>query len=708
VERVDTSASSAGPEALAAFAADALDWPEVRRLLAAFTASPIGTRALAELAPRGGEDARAALARAREMQALLAADDTPPLDGQPDPLPALAGAASFRRSFAGAELADLARFLRRAEDLGHWLAARRGPAPACARLWSGRDDLSSLRARLESALDERGNVADAASERLGRLRAEIARGSERVEQVLREVARRPDVRAILADGGRVQLRGGRRMLAVRARSEGRLDGVVHDRSQTGETLFVEPREVVSQANRLFELEADERAEIGRILAELTRETLLRRAALEAEAARWAELELALVSARYARSVSGRPARLPGEEGAHPGLLLRSFRHPLLLAQAGEGRLGGGSGVVPLDLRLGTDFDLLVITGPNTGGKTLALKSAGLAALMTRMGLALPCEEGTTVPLYAAILADIGDEQEIQQSLSTFSSHLVRIRAALARAGEDTLVLLDELGSGTDPVEGAALGEAILLELLARRAPTLATTHLGALKSVPFRQARAENGHVEFDLATLAPLYSLVIGAPGESRALAIARRLGLPPALVERARALLERPPGESDRLVEELRVMRLDTERLRASAETRLLEAEARLAELAAERAALSSRGERLEGEAQRLLEERLARARAAAERVRAFLPQVSGAARGELERLLDGLEEALGSALLTDRRRAFLAGLRKGSLVWLPRLKKRCEILRVRKDSREVDLKLGQRTLTLGFDDVTYVEGS
>jgi DNA mismatch repair protein MutS2 len=708
VERADTPASAARAQALEAFAAEALDWPEVRRRLAAFTASPIGTRALGELAPREDEDARAALARAREMQVLLAEGSAPPLDGQADLRPALEGAANFRRALSGAELADLARFLRRAEDLGHWLAARRAEAPACGRLWSARADLAPLRARLESALDERGVVADTASDRLARLRADIARGTEEVERVLREVARRPEVRAILADGGRVQLRGGRRMLAVRARAEGRLDGVVHDRSQTGETLFVEPREAVARANRLFELEADERAEVQRILIELTREVLRLRPAIESDAARWGELELALVSARYARSIGGRPARLPGEEGAHPGLLLRGFRHPVLLAQAGGGQLEDANGVVPLDLRLGTDFDLLVITGPNTGGKTLALKSAGLAALMTRMGLALPCEEGTTVPLYGAILADIGDEQEIEQSLSTFSSHLVRIRAALERAGPDTLVLLDELGSGTDPMEGAALGEAILVECLARRAPTLATTHLGALKTVPFRHARAENAHVEFDLATLAPLFSLVIGAPGESRALAIARRLGLPPALVERARVLLDRPEGESDRLVEELRAMRLDTERLRASAEVRLVEAEARLGEIAAERAALSSRGERLEGEAQRLLEERLARARAAAERVRAFLPQIAGAARAELERLLDRLEEALGSALLTDRRRAFLAGLRKGSVVWLPRLQKRCEVLRVRKDERELELKLGQRTLTLGFDDVTYVEGA
>src|SRR5262249_55541072 len=203
--------------------------------------------------------------------------------------------------------------------------------------------------------------------------------------------------------------------------------------------------------------------------------------------------------------------------------------PLLLE---EERLGHLDAVVPLDLRLGGEFDLLVITGPNTGGKTLALKSAGLAALMARMGLALPCAEGTSVPLFDGVVADIGDEQEIQQSLSTFSSHLVRIQAGLARSSRDTLVLLDELGGGTDPSEGAALGEALLEELLGRGSATLASTHLGSLKEFAYRHERAENAHVEFDLATLRPLYSLVIGAPGESRALAIARRLGLAAGLV--------------------------------------------------------------------------------------------------------------------------------------------------------------------------------
>ncbi len=699
-------------ERWARFASDALDWPAVRECLLRFAPSPIGRRALLEIDPRSDDEARAALARARELQESLGRGEEPPLDGHPDPFPSLRAAVSYRRSLSGEELALLAKFLRRFEDLGQWLAARRAQLPSCERLWTARADLGPLRERLESSLDPRGGLAVHASQRLARLGAEIASLTHSVDQVLKEVARRPQWRSALAEAGRVQVRGGRRMLAVRARHASKLQGVVHDRSQTGETLFVEPHEVVASANHLSELEADARAEEARILLELTREVLAEREALELYGERVGELELALISARFARACDGRPARLAGENGTPPGLVLRAWRHPLLLEEQmhpeEQMHKERPAAVVPIDLRLGADFDLLVVTGPNTGGKTLALKGAGLAALMTRLGFALPCAEGTSVPLYDGILADVGDEQEIQQNLSTFSSHLARIRAALERAGENTLVLLDELGSGTDPSEGAALGEAILEELLERGTPTLATTHLGQLKAIAFRHARAENAHVEFDLGTLAPLYSLVIGAPGESRALAIARRLGLSAELVERARERLAKPSGETDQLMEQMRGIRLESEKLRSEVEARLVEAEERLRELERERTALALRGERLEAEAQRLLEERLARARAAVERVHSILPQVSGSTRAELERALAGLDQALGAALLSDKRRDFLTSLKKGSLVWLPRFKKRCEVVRIHKARGELVVKLGQRSLTVRFDDVTFLEGA
>ena len=688
---------------LEAFAAEVLDWPAVRELIRRHAPSALASRALAELEPR--TDAPAALARVREMDEALGRDGLPPVRGHPDPLPALRDARTYSRALGGPDLDAVARLLRVVEETATWLAARGEWLPECAGLLRNRPDTEALRAELERSIDDKGGVLDGASPTLKRLREEIKKLARDIDRRVRSVASRSGVRNVLADGsaGQVHRRGGRPVLAVRAKSRGQVPGIVHDSSQSGETVFVEPEEVVEAGNRLSTARSDEKREVARILTELTREVLARLEDLALLCHGLGELELALAAASWSREVGGRTARLPGEEGAGRGLVLRGLRHPLLVQQERDGRI---ERAVPIDLRLGDDFDMLVLTGPNTGGKTLALKTTGLAVLMTRLGLPLPCDEGTTVPLLDGIAADIGDEQEIQQSLSTFSSHLVRVRAGLERADPRTLVLLDELGGGTDPAEGAALGSALLEELLERGAPTLASTHLGQLKEFAFRNARVENGSVEFDLETLAPLYRVLVGLPGESRALAIARRLGLSEGLLARAEARLDRGPDEAKELLADLREARVDTERLRSSAEDRLVELEGRLGALEAERDALAEKKDQLEAEAQRGVEERVAAARPHLERARALLAQVSAAQRGDLEAAIDGLEAALGGATLSERRRTFLEGLKKGDWVWLPRYKKRCLVARIRKDKREVSVRLGRQELTVSFDDVTFYE--
>ena len=363
-------------------------------------------------------------------------------------------------------------------------------------------------------------------------------------------------------------------------------------------------------------------------------------------------------------------------------------------------------MVPVDLRLGEDFDLLVITGPNTGGKTLAIKSGGLACLMASMGLALPCEAGTTVPWFEGIVADIGDEQEIRQNLSTFSSHLKRIHRGLLRATPRTLVLLDELGGGTDPSEGAALGEAILERLLEGGIPTIASTHLGKLKEFAFRFQRAENAHVEFDLVTLAPAYRLVIGAPGESRALSIATRLGFPAELVARAHERLERTEGEAGALMAELRDVRLGAEKKRARAEEKLIDAERRLEELGRKRSEMERKNSALEAEAQRAIEDRLATARTWLERLQALLEQLPAEKRRLLEPAVEGFAGALYDASLSEKRRDFVGSIKKGAVVFVPRFKKRCEVTRVYKDKQELDVRMGRHTMRVSFEDVTFYE--
>ena len=692
-------------EALGRFTAGALDWPAVRDELLRHAPSDIGVRALRELGPRETLEAHDALSRSREMQDVVARGESPPLEGIRDPMPPLEIATRYRRTLDGEELVGVGRMLRMVEKVGAWLASRRAGIPRCDALWAGMPDLAPLRERLDGALDRRGRVLDDASPALRQLRREIALLSRQVEKTVREIAGRPAMRSALSDGhaGQVHRRGGRLVLAVRAGHAGRVPGIVHDRSQTGETLFIEPQAVVEKANRLSASEADEAREVNRILVELTREVLHRRDDISHCTQRTGELELAVTSARYGLRVDGRPARVPGEDGAYDGMLLRAMRHPLLLEEVRRGNIPE---VVPIDLRLGVGFDMLVITGPNTGGKTLALKSAGLAALMTRMGLAVPFGEGTTVPLYDGVVADIGDEQEIQQNLSTFSSHLARIRAGLERATPKTLVLLDELGGGTDPVEGAALSDAILERLLALGCHTLASTHLGKLKEFAFRFARAENAHVEFDIESLEPRFRLIIGAPGQSRALAVAQRLGLPADLVAAAEARMERRSGEAEELMDEMRDVRVDAERLRTEAEDRLRDLEASIQELEGKRDDLGRRQDQVEAEAQRGLEERFVRSRDWLQRGRALLDRLPASARPGVEEILSGIEEALGDAKMTDRRQAFLDGLKKGTFVWLPRYKKRCLVTRIHREKRKLEVRLGKHDLTVEFDDVTFYE--
>lgn len=699
---MSVSGAHARAESLARFAADALDWPAVRAILRRLVVAPLGQRALDELVPRTPEGARAALERARELSELFLEQGLePPLDGASDPRAALERAEEFQRTLDGEELAQVTRFLHAFEDLRLWLGARHARLPRCAALFARMPDLSPLLAELESALDKKGTIRDDASPQLARLRSGMAALEQTIARTLQALLRDRELRAAVAEGhaGRVHRRGGRPVLALRAHLAQRVPGIVHDRSQTGETVFVEPEAVVKHANALSELEADAGREEHRVLAALTRAVRAHGDTLVSAAERTGELELAALAARYARETQGCVPRI-AEAGET--FVLRGFRHPLLLE---ERRLGHLDEVVPLDLRLGGDFDLLVITGPNTGGKTLALKSAGLAVLLSSMGLSVPCAEGSLVPLLAGIAADIGDEQEIQQSLSTFSSHLVRIRAGLERAGRDTLVLLDELGGGTDPSEGAALGAALLEELLARGAPTLASTHIGALKEFAYRHERAENAHVEFDAESLRPLYRLVIGAPGESRALAIARRLGLPAALVDRAAVHLG-PVSDGALALDEVRALRVAAEKLRGEADARLQQCERARAELATREAELAARRSQLEAEAQRGIEERIARARTILARARSFLPQLPPAGRAELEGWVRDLEESLGGATLSDRRASFLAALKKGGLVWLPKFKKRVQVARIHKDKRELDVKLGAQELRVSFDDVTFYE--
>jgi len=406
-------------------------------------------------------------------------------------------------------------------------------APKLADFASEIVDCPELEREIGRCIGEAGDVLDGASPELGHVRTEIRIAHQRLLDRLHDIVHGGTYRTALQEPV-ITMREGRYVVPVRSDSRGQLRGLVHDTSSSGHTVYVEPLVTVDLNNRWRELQLEELHEIERIMRALSDQVAGRAEALEASVSALASIDFALAKARLAAEQRAIEPALEIKTGTvgNRGLRLIDARHPLL-----HGR------VVPINLRLGDDFQVMVITGPNTGGKTVALKTAGLLTLMAQAGLHIPADPGSQIHVFSDIRADIGDEQSIEQSLSTFSSHLRNVVAIVEAAQENVLVLLDEVGAGTDPAEGSALARAILRHLLDRGAWTVATTHYSELKAFAHDTPGMTNASVEFNSETLAPTYRLQIGLPGRSNALAIAARLGLTRSILDDAQRLLD--PGQ-------------------------------------------------------------------------------------------------------------------------------------------------------------------
>ncbi|MFC7442899.1 endonuclease MutS2 [Laceyella putida] len=432
--------------------------------------------------------------------------------------------------------------------------------PRLRELTEQIESLDQLEEEIFACIDEHAVVKDQASTELRRIRQQMDAVRQQIQQTLNQMLRSSHYTKMMQEPLITQ-RFDRYVIPVKQEYRGQFGGIVHDQSSSGATLFIEPEAVVQLGNRLRELELSEEREVERILSLLTGKVQVMAEELSRNIALLAELDFIVARARYGYRVKGVCPAIAEDRV----LMLKQARHPLIPREE----------VVPIDVEMGKRYRAVIITGPNTGGKTVTLKTIGLLALMTQSGLPIPAQEESVMPIFSGVFADIGDEQSIEQSLSTFSGHLTNIIQILQHLDEASLVLFDELGAGTDPTEGAALAMAILEHVIELGSMVVATTHYSELKLFAHTHPQAINASVEFDVETLRPTYRLLIGVPGRSNAFAISSRLGLPASIIETAKQHISIEENKLEEMIASLTTERKWAEEERKQAESLRHEAE-------------------------------------------------------------------------------------------------------------------------------------
>lgn len=623
------------------------------------------------------------------------------------------------------ELLEVKHTLQRARALRTLLLRLEHAFPLLAQMAQNIEPCDHVVAEISRCINERGEVVDGASDALSRIRNELRTAQERLLSILERLVQGGDVKPYLQDA-LVTQRQGRYVIPVRAEYKGQIEGIVHDQSSSGATLFVEPLRVVQQNNAVRELELQEEKEVRRILLELTELVADEATYIRRNGEILADLDFTFAKAKYAYALdAAAPEVLPFQrsrviqpkedkdasigdayaggaiQSVHPGAVIdfRRARHPLLDQKK----------VVPVDVYLDEDTFLIVITGPNTGGKTVTLKTVGLLTLMAQSGLMIPAEPGSKLSIFEGIYADIGDEQSIEQNLSTFSSHMTNIIAILEEADPHSLVLFDELGAGTDPDEGSALAMALLDNLRDRGITTFATTHYSDLKLYAHNTPGVRNASVEFDVETLRPTYELSIGLPGRSNALIIAGRLGLNPVIVERAESMVRPDTLEADSLLDEIRRSR--QEALAAEERAKNRERQAQLVErdLRYQLANIEEARRAVIAEARRTMDNELTQLRTEIDQTRRQLSRGGGAtgnthdeflqrAAQELARRHQSDDELNRDVVIPGQSDERLTGpIEVGDRVWVASLQASGVVLAIYERTEEADVQLGNFRLKL-----------
>ena len=676
-----------------------LELPRVLELLAAQAATEEGKDRCRALRPSTDPDDVQRLQKETSAAcSMIVLRGTPPLSGV-RPVAASLHRADMGGALNTRELLDIAALLRCARSAKEY-ATGEGNAKTCIdHLFSSLQANRYLEDRISGSILSEEEIADAASPELADIRRHIRASSSKVRDILQKLISSSQAKYL--QESIITMRSGRYVVPVKSECKNEIPGLVHDVSGSGGTFFIEPMAVVKTNNELRELQSREEKEIERILRELSAEC----AAHKEDIAQDYDL-LILIDCIFARARLSDKLRCTEPKLAKKGITLRKARHPLLDPKK----------AVANDLYLGDQFDTLVITGPNTGGKTVTLKTIGLLTLMAQCGLHIPADDDSTVVVFDHVLSDIGDEQSIAQSLSTFSSHMVNIVGILEECGPGSLILFDELGAGTDPVEGAALAAAIIESARERGALVCATTHYAELKVYAMTTKGVENASCEFNVETLAPTYKLLIGVPGKSNAFAISRRLGLPQAIIDKAAARID---AENVRFEDVL--TQLDRQRQQMEKE----KDEARKLRREMEESAKTAREyrEKLEKEKAKAVEKAQAEARAIIQEARDTADKVfaelndmrrrqekeadwleQNQRRSDLRRQLNEAEDALGShqdlPAPPPTRPA-----KAGDTVELVKMGTRASVISVNKDG-SLQLQAGILKITAKQEEVRVVE--
>ena len=601
------------------------------------------------------------------------------------------------------ELMDIARVLQCARLVRGYIADDSVGKTCIDSLFFALRANRFLEEKINTSVVGEDEIADSASHELSTIRRQMRAAAARARDVLQKIISSPSYAKVLQEPI-ITMRSDRYVVPVKAECKGAVQGLVHDVSASGMTVFVEPMAAVKANNELRELAAKEKLEIERILAELSADCAEHRDDIETDFDILVRLDLIFAKARLSYKLD---CRQPGLD-AERGVVLRRARHPLL----------DQSKAVPISLELGSDFDTLVITGPNTGGKTVSLKTIGLLAAMNQCGLHIPASDGSNLPVFTHILADIGDEQSIEQSLSTFSAHMTNIVSILQECDDRSLLLFDELGAGTDPTEGAALAIAIIENARHKGAVIAATTHYAELKVYATNEPGVQNASCEFDVETLRPTYHLLVGIPGKSNAFAISKRLGLGDDVIADAKNRVNTESASFESTIEKLEQTRLMLEKERDEVAVKLRQAEENAKKAAFLKAELDVRLEKADQKSRREAERIIADARATAEQVFAELDEMKkhknddedaqrvNEARSELRRRLNRHEDSLRPAAAPAVEEHSSREIRPGDTVKIKSMGMKAEVISVSPE-RVLTLRAGIMNVTVKEDEVLLLEG-